>query len=252
MTEKGREITVAIFTRQGETLAGLLAEDLMAHGLKNIIVIAQKQRKRLIRKGLYYIRSYGVQALWRFLKKRGGALKSLTETDNLRHYLVESLNGAETEKILKDDRVDLGVLANTGIIRKNIIDHVPMGIIMPHPGILPGYRGINATGWAILNGDDIGVTTFLIDEGIDTGPVLLREKLDKGKIASRENLAESLLGLRIELVTRTVIGLMDGSLKSIPQKPEEGKLYTEKMLTAEVKKKMDRALDQLIERNLSH
>lgn len=232
MTEKGREITVAIFTRQGETLAGLLAEDLMAHGIKNIIVIAQKQRKRLIRKGLYYIRSYGVQALWRFLKKRGEALKSLTETDNLRHYLVESLNGAETEKILKDDRVDLGVLANTGIIKKNIIDHVPMGIIMPHPGILPGYRGINCTGWAILNGDDIGVTTFLIDKGIDTGPVLLREKLDEGKITSRENLAESLLGLRIELVTRTVIGLRDGSLKSIPQKPEEGKLYTEKMLTA--------------------
>jgi len=134
-------------------------------------------------------------------KKRGEALKSLTETDNLRHYLVESLNGA---------------------------------------------------GWAILNGDDIGVTTFLIDEGIDTGPVLLREKLDKGKITSRENLAESLLGLRIELVTRTVIGLRDGSLKSIPQKPEEGRLYTEKMLTAQVKKKIDRALDQLIERNLSH
>lgn len=252
MTGKNGEITVAIFTRQGETLAGLFVKDLTAHGIKNIVVIAQKQRKRLVRKGINYIRSYGVQALWRFLKKRGEALKSLTETDNLRHYLVESLNGAETEKILKDDRVDLGVLANTGIIKKKIIDHVPMGIIMPHPGILPGYRGINCTGWAILNGDDIGVTTFLIDKGIDTGPVLLTEKLDKGKITSRENLAESLLRLRIELVTRTVIGLRDGSLKSIPQKPEEGKLYTEKMLTAQVKKKIDRALNQLIERNLSH
>ena len=159
---------------------------------------------------------------------------------------------SQTEKILKQNRVELGVLANTGIIRKNIIDHVPLGIIMPHPGILPGYRGINCTGWAILNGDDIGVTTFLIDEGLDTGPILLRKKLDKGKITSRENLIESLLGLRVELVTRSVIGIRDGALEPVCQKPEEGELYTEKMLTTAVKKKMDRALDQLIERNLSH
>jgi methionyl-tRNA formyltransferase len=252
MTGKEREITVAVFTRQGETLAGLFVKDLSAHGLENIIVIAQKQPKRLIRKGINYIRAYGVQALWRFLKKRSQALESLTETDSLRLYPVDSLNSAETEKILRDNRVDLGVLANTGIIRKNIIELVPMGIIMPHPGILPGYRGINCTGWAILNGDDIGVTAFLIDQGIDTGPILLREKLDKGKITSRENLAESLLRLRIELVTRSVIGLRDGLLKPVLQKPDEGRLYTEKMLTAEVKKKMDQALDRLIELNLSH
>jgi len=251
MREKEREITVAVFTRQGESLAGLFVKDLSAHGIKNIIVIAQKQPKRLIRKGIKYIRSYGVNALWRFLKKRGEALESLKETDNLRRYPVDSLNGVETEKILRDNRVALGVLANTGIIRKNIIELVPMGIIMPHPGILPGYRGINCTGWAILNGDDIGVTTFLIDEGIDTGPILLREKLDKRKITSRENLAETLLALRVELVTRSVIGLRDGSLKPVPQNPDEGRLYTEKMMTAELRKRMDQALDQLIERNLS-
>lgn len=245
------QLTIAILTKQGESLAYFFGEDLTAHGLGKVIIIAEKQTKKLLSKGLKFIREYGTISLLRFLKKRLKSKKVLAAAGNITYRIVDDLNGPETENLLIAYSVDLCVLANTGIIKKNIIELPRLGIIMAHTGLLPKYRGINCSGWALLNGDDIGVSTLLIDDGIDTGPILLREALDKNKIFSRENLREKMLSLRIELVRKSVQGLRDETLSPIEQKNDEGTLYTLKMLTSEIRRQIDERLKALIRRNLA-
>ena len=61
------------------------------------------------------------------------------------------------------------------IIRKRVIDRAKIGSFNVHPSLLPTHRGCSSTPWAIIEGDQItGVTFHYIDEGIDTGNIILQ------------------------------------------------------------------------------
>jgi len=62
-----------------------------------------------------------------------------------------------------------------GILKTDIIESPLAGWLNGHPGLLPEYRGLNPVQWAIRNMDRVGATVHLIDEGIDTGPILIRK-----------------------------------------------------------------------------
>jgi methionyl-tRNA formyltransferase len=74
---------------------------------------------------------------------------------------------------------DLLVLAFvTSFVPKEMIDCAPLGGINYHPSLLPKYRGGSAINWAVINGEtETGVSIHYIDEGVDTGPILLQEKV---------------------------------------------------------------------------
>ena len=74
---------------------------------------------------------------------------------------------------------DLLVLAFvTSFVPKEMIDLAPHGGINYHPSLLPKYRGGSAINWAVINGEkETGVSIHHIDEGVDTGPVLLQENV---------------------------------------------------------------------------
>ncbi len=67
----------------------------------------------------------------------------------------------------------------TDIVRKNVLDAAPHGAIQYHPSLLPKYRGRSALNWPVVNGDrETGLTIFWVDEGIDTGPILLQRTVE--------------------------------------------------------------------------
>jgi methionyl-tRNA formyltransferase len=71
-----------------------------------------------------------------------------------------------------------GIQGDIGeIIDKNLLSLFPEGIINFHPGDLPAYRGCDAPEWQLLHGLPVICTAHLVDEGIDTGPVIGRNKL---------------------------------------------------------------------------
>ena len=91
-------------------------------------------------------------------------------------------------KFLKNDdaiswvtqcKPDLLVLAFvTAFVPQKMIDIARLGGINYHPSLLPKYRGGSAINWAVINGEkETGVTIHAIDEGVDTGPILLQEKI---------------------------------------------------------------------------
>jgi len=97
--------------------------------------------------------------------------------------------------------------------------HMPeLGTFNLHASLLPNYRGAAPINWAIINGETkTGVSTFFIDEKIDTGAMILQEEID---IEAEENvgsLHDKLMHLGSDLVLKTVNLIKEGTVTTIPQ-----------------------------------
>lgn len=92
------------------------------------------------------------------------------------------------------------------------------GTVNLHASLLPDYRGAAPINWAIINGEErTGVTTFLINERIDTGDILLREIVAIGPNENAGSLHDRLMTVGAELLVHTVKNILDGTVASIPQ-----------------------------------
>ncbi len=89
------------------------------------------------------------------------------------------LKNADAISWVAERQPDLLVLAFvTSFVPQEMIELAPRGGINFHPSLLPKYRGGSAINWAVINGEtETGVSIHYIDEGVDTGPVLLQEKV---------------------------------------------------------------------------
>jgi methionyl-tRNA formyltransferase len=110
------------------------------------------------------------------------------------------------------------VVAYGQIIPKAILEIPPRGIINVHASLLPRYRGAAPIQWAIANGEpETGVTTMLIDEGLDTGPILLQEATSLHGDETSAQLEPRLAVLGASLLIRTLEAWVSGALSPQPQ-----------------------------------
>jgi methionyl-tRNA formyltransferase len=114
---------------------------------------------------------------------------------------------------------DLQVVVAYGqILPRSVIDLAPRGTINVHSSLLPRYRGAAPIHWAILNGDaETGVTTMMIDEGLDTGPVLLARATPIGPEETTPQLEARLSQMGGALLIETIDGLVSGAVTPRPQ-----------------------------------
>ena len=89
----------------------------------------------------------------------------------------KSLKAPEVREEFVALNADLAVLAFvTQIVPPQVFSVPKLGSICFHPSILPKYRGASAINWALIKGESItGLTIFWVDQGIDTGPILLQK-----------------------------------------------------------------------------
>jgi len=121
---------------------------------------------------------------------------------------------------------DVIVVAAFGqILPPAVLAMPPLGCINVHPSLLPKYRGAAPINWAIIKGESkTGVTTYLMDEGMDTGPILLVRKVEIKKDETAEELGEELAAIGGEVARETIQGLKEKGLQPIPQ-DEKGATY---------------------------
>jgi methionyl-tRNA formyltransferase len=121
---------------------------------------------------------------------------------------------------------DVIVVAAFGqILPPAVLDLPRLGCVNVHPSLLPKYRGAAPINWAIINGEPkTGVTTYLMDEGMDTGPILLVREVEIGPDETAQELGERLADVGGKLVVETIKGLKEKSLQPIPQ-DEQGVSY---------------------------
>ncbi len=113
------------------------------------------------------------------------------------------------------------VAAYGQILPPEIICLPKFGCVNIHASLLPEYRGAAPINWALINGEDkTGITTMQMDEGMDTGPVLLKEEVRISPEDSSGSLSRKLSETGAGLLLPTLEGLENGSLNPDPQKGE--------------------------------
>lgn len=134
-----------------------------------------------------------------------------------------TLRDAEVQSHLASYGADVFVVAAYGLILPSeILDMPPRGCINVHASLLPRHRGAAPVAWAILCGDEqTGVTTMLMDEGLDTGPMLLRRDVALGPRDTTGEVTEKLAEIGAGLLVETLAGLESGSFVPQPQ-PQDG------------------------------
>lgn len=116
-------------------------------------------------------------------------------------------------------RPDLGVVVAYGhILRPEILEIPPLGMINVHASLLPRYRGAAPIQWAILNGEsETGVSIMQMDRGLDTGPVLLRVPTAIGPDETAGELSERLAELGAKALIEAIGRISRGEAKPEPQ-----------------------------------
>jgi methionyl-tRNA formyltransferase len=119
----------------------------------------------------------------------------------------------------------LVVVAYGQILPRAVLELAPLGAVNVHGSLLPRWRGAAPIQWAIAAGDtETGVTTMQLDEGLDTGPLLLARATPIGPEETAAELAPRLARLGGELLLETLRGLEAGTLEPKPQDPSRATL----------------------------
>ena len=125
----------------------------------------------------------------------------------------------ENVEELKKYDADVFVVAAFGqILSKEILDMPRFGCINIHASLLPKYRGASPIAWSILNGDkETGVTIMQMNEGMDTGDILLQKAIAIDKKETTEGLFDKLMDLGAEMIVEALDKLSKGELTATPQ-----------------------------------
>ena len=118
------------------------------------------------------------------------------------------------------DRIDasLYVVVAFRMLPQIVWDRPPLGTINLHASLLPAYRGAAPINWAIINGErTTGVTTFRLQQEIDTGDILLQEPIDIGEDETAGELHDRMMVIGAQLLVRTVEACLAGTIDPRPQ-----------------------------------
>jgi methionyl-tRNA formyltransferase len=133
------------------------------------------------------------------------------------------INAPETVDALRALEPDVVVVTAFGaILRRPLLELAPHGAVNVHASLLPDYRGVAPVQWALIHGAaETGVTTMLMDEGVDTGPILEQQTMAVARGETAGTVLERLGRAGGTLLVHTLAGLADGSLVPRPQ-PDSG------------------------------
>jgi len=142
-------------------------------------------------------------------------IKELALEKDLKIYQPQKVKDEEFIEEMREIEADIFVVVAFGqILPKALIDIPPMGAINIHGSLLPAYRGAAPINWAIANGEQVtGVTTMVIDEGLDSGDMLLKREITIGDDDNAAILYDKLAKEGSELLIETLEGLTSNSIK---------------------------------------
>lgn len=154
----------------------------------------------------------------RGLKVQPTPVKAAAEEMDLRVLDPERLDGSVLRAIQDLEPEAFVVCAYGKILPRDFLRIPPLGAVNCHPSLLPRYRGAAPIQRALMKGEEeTGVTTFLMDEGVDSGPILLQRRVTIGPDETATELSRRLSLLGAELVLETLEGLEAGIITPIPQ-----------------------------------
>ena len=146
-------------------------------------------------------------------------LKKFAEDNNIDFLVFENINSVSAVSRLKDYRADLFIsMSYDQIIRKDLLKLPPKGFINCHAGALPFYRGRNVLNWVLINGEsEFGITVHYIDEGIDTGDIILQKNYPIYLSDNYNTLLERSYDYCSDLLMKSLLMIVDNKVIRIKQ-----------------------------------
>ncbi len=225
-TRQSRKITIAILTKGPWLRYPYLVASELQNTLDCQITIicettdiparSQTMAQRILRLSKNYIKQ-GLQ-LFR--------IRDAIVLPNVNLDVIDSgLNSSECVAKIKLLEPDYAINAWGTIFRKPLLDVLKGRLLNAHMGELPSVRGMNAAEWSILLGQRIGNTVHIIDEGIDTGPVLGFYPLEATNITTVAKIREKLELASPANITDALVNLEQGTTAPKYQNHDDGKQY---------------------------
>lgn len=142
-------------------------------------------------------------------------VKKYAVEQNLKLLQPTNLKDSEFLKELANLDANLQVVVAFRMLPKLVWEMPEFGTFNLHASLLPQYRGAAPINWAIMNQEKkTGVTTFFIDEKIDTGEIILCKEIEIDNTQNAGDLHDSLMFMGRELVLETIKRIEDGSIKT--------------------------------------
>lgn len=158
--------------------------------------------------------------------KPAGRGMQLQQSDVKKYAVENGLHVLQPEKLkspefleeLRALKADLQIVVAFRMLPEVVWNMPPMGTINLHGSLLPQYRGAAPINWAVINGEkETGVTTFKLLHQIDTGNILMQDKIVIDENETAGELHDVMKETGAALLLKTVEGLVNGTLKEIPQ-----------------------------------
>ena len=159
------------------------------------------------------------KASGRGLKINESAVKKYAVEHGIPVLQPVSLKDPEFLDALKAWKADLFVVVAFRMLPKVVWEIPRLGTFNLHAALLPQYRGAAPINWAVINGDKAtGVTTFMIDEGMDTGGIMFREQCLIGEDENVGQVHDKLMEIGSKLVVQTVDAIIENNVETRVQK----------------------------------
>ncbi|WP_082050843.1 methionyl-tRNA formyltransferase [Neotamlana sedimentorum] len=152
-------------------------------------------------------------------KLNESAVKQYAKSQDLNILQPTNLKSEDFIENLKALRANLQIVVAFRMLPKVVWQMPEYGTFNLHASLLPNYRGAAPINWAIINGETkTGVSTFFIDEKIDTGDMILQEEISIEPTENAGSLHDKLMFLGSNLVLKTVAAIEKGPVKTQKQK----------------------------------
>ncbi len=230
------DFRVAIIYNEANLEAQLVLEDMLSHDICPVGLISQKK--------IPYSRNYislffnPVRVLKGLLNRMRNILcptnspqeeikiSEMARKHNLTIHYVENINSKETASLLREIvKPNLLILAGAPIIRQHILDIPTIGTLNAHPGYLPLFRGMDVVRWTIIEKGPLAVTLHFVDDGVDTGPILVREPIPFYLGDNIDILRKRATYIAAKLIVKGLKMISRDKYETIPQTRAEGRQY---------------------------
>ncbi|MDY5356513.1 MAG: methionyl-tRNA formyltransferase [Candidatus Cryptobacteroides sp.] len=159
------------------------------------------------------------KASGRGLKVNESAVKKYAVEKGLPVLQPLSLKDPAFLEELRNWKADIFVVVAFRMLPEEVWGMPRLGTFNLHAALLPQYRGAAPINWAVINGEKTtGVTTFMIDKGMDTGGIMFREQCFVGPDENAGDVHDKLMELGSRLVVQTVEAIIEGNVETRVQK----------------------------------
>ncbi len=208
---------------KGTEVIGTVLFDVSPFGKRESFI--EKMTKTYNIFGFKFFAYYSYKFIKSKLDSANSVAKVLTKHNIPLIQIKGSINSKKNLQILKGQKPDLMVsIGGNQIFKRPLLNIATHGCINLHTALLPKYRGLMPSFWVLKNNEiHTGVSVFLVDEGIDSGPIVVQKKVEIGN-RSQEELITHTKQIGMESIIEALEKIKSGNIK-YKDNPDEEQTY---------------------------